>query len=68
MVIEPWKECSMAEATQFQPTVTTAPEPGVLDRAAAAIEAAVPKLPRHAGRRVRTALRGADGRLIVVCA
>jgi hypothetical protein len=58
----------MADATQIQPTVTTAAEPGVLDRAAAALEAAVPKLPRHAGRRVRTALRGADGRLIVVCA
>jgi hypothetical protein len=57
----------MAEATQIQPTVTAA-EPRVLDRAAAALEAAVPKLPRHAGRRVRTALRGADGRLIVVCA
>ena len=58
----------MAEATQIQPTVTTRAEPGVLDRAAAALEAAVPKLPRHAGRPVRTALRGADGRLIVVCA
>jgi hypothetical protein len=48
--------------------VTTGAEPGVLDRAAAALEAAVPKLPRHAGRRVRTALRAADGRLVVVCA
>ena len=58
----------MAEVTQIQTTVTTAAEPGVLDRAAAALEAAVPKLPRHAGRRVRTALRAADGRLVVVCA
>jgi len=40
----------MASATQIQPTVSTPAEPGVLDRAAAALEAAVPKLPRHAGR------------------
>ena len=58
----------MADATQTQPTVTIVPEPGVLDRAAAALEAAVPKLPRHAGRRVATAIHAADGRLVVVCA
>lgn len=60
----------MADATQTQTqtTVTTAAESGVLDRAAAVLEAAVPKLPRHAGRRVATALHAADGRLVVVCA
>jgi hypothetical protein len=58
----------MASATQIQPTVSTPAEPGVLDRAAAALEAAVPKLPRHAGRRVATAIHAADGRLVVVCA
>jgi len=58
----------MASATQIQPTVSTPAETGVLDRAAAALEAAVPKLPRHAGRRVATAIHAADGRLVVVCA
>jgi hypothetical protein len=58
----------MANVLQIQPTVKTPEEPGVLDRAAAALEAAVPKLPRHAGRRVATAIHAADGRLVVVCA
>ena len=53
--------------TESHSSVTIDPEPGVLDRAAAALEAAVPKLPRHAGRPVATAIHAADGRLVVVC-
>ena len=61
----------MTDATRRQPAPTPTETHTVLDRAAAALEAAVadmPRLPTHAGRRVATALRSADGRLVVVCA
>jgi hypothetical protein len=46
------------------PAVTTAP----LRRAdAEPVAAPQPRRPSHAARRVATALRGADGRLTVVC-
>ena len=61
----------MTDTTTREPTPTPTGTRGVLDRAAAALEAAVadmPRVPTHAGRRVATALRAADGRLVVVCA
>ena len=60
----------MTDATKNQPAPSPIETRSVLDRAAAALEAAVaemPRLPTHAGRRVATALRSADGRLVVVC-